>query len=429
MNINLFVRVDVWRVLAAGALLSVIVPAAAGAQAQTAAEPITGFNSALSANLTHASAAERCDLAEMAYQLGVLEEMVDNARPLPPGARRTLYTAATELQQAQLLELIEPLLQAARQRQPRNCPKLSSKGISVSMGGAFGKYGLSGVGLGYSGEEYAGLSPDTVNMSYFIGSIVNVGGTPWRLWWNYGEGLGWNGFEKPVGQEPYGGIYTGRSPSGATSVDTREKGAKGKNRVELRNFFAGGEIPIFKASRHTFTYFTFDRLERKHLGTISAQATFSGNNFFFEQRRDQDLEDSRFGAGIGRRFKFPLGRRFWLESVAKAGAYYRSASLASVERVTGNVMPQQDRDFTIQIRDTNNGIGFMGEFGATLEVPLSSQIALSGGGSVRILSGVSSIVNPRSSREIDDGGTTRIGSDRAMSGQLGINLVYRLGGK
>jgi hypothetical protein len=376
---------------------------------------------ASTANLAHAQAAERCDTEGMARQLRWLEALSGLADENPFWYMEEIKAKARE---------VHLFLEAARARQARNCPKPPSKGISISMGGGYGMFGLSGVGLGYSGEEYAGLSPDTVDMSEFVGSIeVNVGGTPWRFWLNYDAGLGLNGFNYPVGQEPYGGIYTGRSPSGATSVDTREKGLEGKNRVELQNFYAGGEIPIFKAASRTFTYFTFDHRAQKHIGTLSAQATFSGNNFFFNQQRVQDLDENRFGAGIGRRFQFQLGSRFTFESSARAGAYYRRGLLESVEGVTGNVMPQQDRDFTIQIRDTNNGIGFTGEFGAALEFPLSDQLSLSGGGSVRILSDVSSIVNPRSSREIDNGGTTRIGTDRAMSGQLGINLVYRLGGK
>jgi hypothetical protein len=422
MSTTFFSRVT----CAAAAMLCLFWPASAGAQIGQSHERVV--QQAVAANFAHATAAERCDLAEMATQIKNLELIVSSQGvPIEEGLP---FGAARKEQRERTKKEVQLFLEAARNRPPQNCPKPPSKGISIGMGGGHGMFGLSGVGLGYAGEEYAGLSPDTVHMSEFDGSIeVNVGGRPWRLWLNYDAGLGLNGFKYPVGQEPYGGIYTGRSPSGATSVDTREKGLEGKNRVELRNFYAGGEIPIFKAARHTFTYFTFDRLERTHVGTLSAQATFSGNTFFFNQQRVQNLDENRFGAGIGRRFQFQLGSRFTFESSARAGAYYRRASLASVEHVTGNVMPQQDRDFTIQIRDTSHGIGFMGEFGATLEVPLSSQIALSGGGSVRILSTVSSIVNPRSSREIDDGGRTRIGTERAMSVQLGLNLVYRLGGK
>ena len=309
-------------------------------------------------------------------------------------------------------------------------------GVRIGFGGGYGQYGVRGVGLGFSGphqNEFAGQSESQVNMSGaggFVEFIPN-GGPPIVIYSYYGEGSAVNNFEIPVRQEPFGALYTRQSPSGTSGVDLREKGGKYGTGVKLRRVAAGGEISIFdrppldrfESRRYVFTHFNFDRLERENVATTAAEAIFFGKTVSFGQQQVFELVETRVGAGIGAGLEVPLGSRFNFKSTARGGLYYRTGALVSNEHITGNATPP----FTLKIEDTDNGVGFDGEFGAAIEFRLSSQLSLSAGGSVSYLSTLSGIDNPGSSKEINEGRTTRIGTSDAFWTALKLNLIMHFG--
>lgn len=266
-----------------------------------------------------------------------------------------------------------------------------------------------------------------------------------RLGVHYGEGDASNSFAIPAGGGVDAGVVNGdNAPSGSSGI-IAPFGLTGATRIKARTL--GGRIDVGLASLagrakteedaaptpHDrvilgYSYFDYAHIERDHRLSAAASGVSGGFTFNFAQQRDQEIREDRFGAGLGIRGAIPIGPTVLAHFDLAAGGYYRSTDLSSTEHDTSNFGPASDRDFRIDIKDSDDGFGVDVELRAAMELLVSPRVSVLALGGAGYQSRAGSIFNPHSGDQVFfDGLHTALATDSTWSWQAGAGIRILLG--
>lgn len=292
----------------------------------------------------------------------------------------------------------------------------------------------SGIGFRRAGapgeapETFAGMTDDRIP-TWTAGAEISLSGFFLDLF--YGEGDGEGSFDIPNESGVDSGVvYGDLSPSGSSGIAT-PFGLAGMTWVDVTRYGLRGEVPlgfrqshpkdVFKPAVYAgYTHYEFD---------YRSFAGFADPSYDFSQERTQDIGESYLDLGLGGRILAPLGKSVLLHLAAHAGGYYRDSELTSIEHNTCNFCPAEDRDFTIEIDESDSGFGFAGGASAALELRLSRSVSLMARGSADYRSKVGAVWNPNSGDQVFfDGRRTELMTEDAWTWQLGGGLLVRFGG-
>lgn len=328
--------------------------------------------------------------------------------------------------------------------------------VDAAFDALIGQANLPRTGSGFVRDGAPGVAPDApagqtesrVNMlGVGLGISFPLGGIRARLIGSYIEGNARNIFEVA----PPSGGATGRvngalSPSGSSGT-SGPFAVAGQTEVEAsaleiifrplvltRGRIAPAEPSISVPYEQWTPGFGFDLYfgggygitDKLDVSNISGLVVSGGSTFTFGQNRRQRIQEQQFSLGVSADAAIPLGPRLVARLGGYAGGYYRVSDLESVEVNTSNFGPASDRNFTIEIEDSDNGFGFRSEASAALEWWLTPRVAISIGGGARYDSSVGAIFNPSSGDQVFvEGLTTSLRSDDSWS--YGAQVRLRIG--
>jgi hypothetical protein len=280
---------------------------------------------------------------------------------------------------------------------------------------------------GTAPERFAGETEHSVWGWGIEGGLqVPVGDTQLRIFLGYSEAEGDNRFTCPVGGGVDCGIvYGDNAPSGSSGI-IAPFGLDGTTEVDSTTFSGRAEIDLFGgchedapacgASITGYGYADYAHEDRDYHLNAATSGVSGGFTFSFAQDRDQKIREDRIGAGFGLRLDIPLAPRLDFTLDASAGGYYRSSRLNSVERNTSNFGPASDRDFTLDIRDSDHGFGL--QFGLQPGIRFWARpgLAFSLSGAFSYSSQTGAIFNPSSGDQVFAGGlSTGLSRDNRSS--------------
>lgn len=331
-------------------------------------------------------------------------------------------------------------------------------GNLFSIGAFAGQFGGPQTGIGFQREGAPGIAPevDAVLTEEWI-DFLNLGGffyipgtdTALRIGGHYSEGSAANRFDiRGNAGAVTGVVYGDNAPSGSSGIAT-PFGLTGGTRAEYQSYGTVFDLGLYGGGAHNAGWFgtgagsegsdgggpgvslwaAYDHMERDYELTAFSSGSSGGFVFEFSQDRQQELGENYFGTGLAGNLAVPLGGGLTGHLGGRAGGYYRDSNLRSVERNISNFGPASDRDFTIEIRDSDDGWGVRGEAGAALEFRLSPRLSLTLGGAVDYWSDVGAIFNPNSGDQVFfEGLTTELRTQDAWSWRAGAGLTLRFGG-
>jgi hypothetical protein len=168
------------------------------------------------------------------------------------------------------------------------------------------------------------------------------------------------------------------------------------------------------------------RDERTYTASASGAGVSGGFAFAFSQDRMQELAESSFEAGLRGSVSIPIVPALAARGDASGGLYYRQTDLRSVERNMSNFGPLDDRDFTIDMRQSDNGFGFHGSLGVGLSLDLGGDVTLGLGGAVEYRSDIGAIFNPSSGDQVFfDGRSTELTTSHVWSRSVRFGVRLR----
>lgn len=400
----------------------------------------------------HLAASESCNIPLMRAKLAELQAIAAELRRIADGAQ-----AAGDLSQIKpdlargLAEGRERQVREAAQRLPQNCPEASQPssvpGRQVGSadgarpGSRFGIYAgaawssdwfkTTGIGFqrdgaeGEAPERFAGQPSRRVDMLKIGGFASFDIGVPMRFGFAYSQG---DESRRFVVDAPPGGalgiVYGDDSPSGSTGIGSPIGGLSGENKVDVEIFDGRVEVPI-RIIQAVFLFAQATRVERAHFGSAHFSHQIGNTVFEFSQERRQKLDETWIGAGLGGAIRAPLWSGFFFNLNGSAGVYYRDSEFDSVEHNTNNFTVDVDRDFTVEVSESDSGIGFQGNLAANVEVLVSPNVSIFGGGSVSYRSNVGTIFNPKSGTDVIEGRTTTLRSTDVWVHGVNFGLKVR----
>lgn len=225
--------------------------------------------------------------------------------------------------------------------------------------------------------------------------------------------------------------YSAISPSGSTGlggnvpmeVDTEEQVDEYRMNWSMR-FGAEPPAEVLEALRtrlNATVGVTATYRQRDHLGITSITTPVIAT-----QRLEQDVKELEIGVSAGLEAVVPLSAGARLRLGAQAGAYYFDYDLRSVERNTQNFGPLADRDFTTRLQDSVGDIGYHGDAITELSIDLGARLELFARGRASYDSDRAQILNPFSGTAVQNGETTRLGTDHAFDWSISIGLRIEL---
>lgn len=305
---------------------------------------------------------------------------------------------------------------------------------------SFGQAEVPATGIGFrrdgapgeAPETFAGMTDDRIPF-WSAGGEISLSGFFLDLF--YGEGDGAGSFDIPNESGVDSGVvYGDLSPSGSSGIAT-PFGLTGMTWVDFRRYGLRGEVPLGFLQSHPkdvfrpTVYAGYTRYDLDYRGLAEYVGGAPPAVFEFSQERTQEIGESYLDLGLGGRVIAPLGESLLLHLGAHAGGYYRDSELTSIERNTCNFCPADDQDFTIEINESDSGLGFAGGANAALELRLSRSVSLMARGSADYRSRVGAVWNPNSGDQVFfDELRTELRTGDAWSWQVGGGLLVRFGG-
>lgn len=262
---------------------------------------------------------------------------------------------------------------------------------------------------------------------------------------SYGEASGSNNFViNPAAGRRTGNVF-GALSQGNSSGNSTPFGATGSTGIDVNQFkvtFSATrdrewlrrsqppEIRDYRPSLRFGLVFDIDyeRLEREHRGEIAGSGTSGGASFQYSQTRDQRIREDYITAGLGGELRAPIGRSAQVTARARAGVYYVTTRLRSVEVNTANFGPISDRNFTIDIGDEDDGFGLMGNGSLQFALDVGHDVAVLVMTQAEYRSRVGAIYNPPNGDAVFfDGETTELRRSHMWSYgvQAGVKINFR----
>ena len=320
---------------------------------------------------------------------------------------------------------------------------------TLGLTGGYGRKDVPTTGIGFrragapgtAPEEFAGTTLQRFTIVDGEASLSGPlgGGTRAGIDIGYGEGDSMSSFNVPAGGGVDSGIvYGDLSPSGSSGIAT-PFGVDGWTRFEANQFSVRAWLipPIFpdrppdQASFDISIFAEYVRQEVDIAGFAASSGELApGVPFAFSQERHQDVSEDYFTLGLGGLVRVPLGGQLFGHLRGNGGLYRRNSNLVSTERnQCAPFCPPDDRDFTIEIRDSHSSWGFRGYGAAAVEFMLSPNVSFVAGGSVNYWSDVAGLFNPNSGDQVFfDGLSTRLRPGDSWSWHANAGIIIRLGG-
>jgi len=320
----------------------------------------------------------------------------------------------------------------------------AEEAAALKLYGYTGYVNLPRTGIGFQRNGPLGSAPElfggrTNNQVMIYGGtgILHVAGL--FVGFNYFEGHEDNSFDIPSGIDS-GVVFGQLSPSGSSGIATN-RGLLGQTRTKFNGFNISAGLPIIqKKDRFSLAgYAKYSDYNRDISGwayymgaapspspSPSPSPTPTPSISFFEQHRDQSVDDSLFELGVKGKFKGSLGDKVEPFILGSAGVYYRDSDLNSLERNTSNIGPSIDQNFEVQIDDSDDGVGFHGSIGAGINYKFSDKFSVGIGASLDYYSDLGAVFNPNSGDQVFfDGLSTELRSQDAFAYRFGIGTRFR----
>lgn len=308
-------------------------------------------------------------------------------------------------------------------------------------------------GIGFRRDGAPGAAPETFAVTtprstdiVFIGGGIRLpfGRIAPIVTFGYAEGDARRDFAIPAGGGVDSGVvYGALSPSGSSGIAT-PFGLSGGAAFDQTAIDVGVEVPIFtRGDRSGRPRISTVNVNRRPFLVVTAQGTFqrsdtdyqgdaafSGSGLSFSQTRSQEVDETRIGAGLGATFLLPLADDVAVRLSASGLVYHRDTELTSSERNLCSFCPAADRDFRIDIDESDKGWGFQADVEAVIEFWLSPRFALTFGGRADYLSSVGGVFNPNSGDQVFfDGRRTGLLTDSIWSWRVGAGVRIAFDGR
>ncbi len=223
--------------------------------------------------------------------------------------------------------------------------------------------------------------------------------------------------------------YTDNSPSGSTGiagnipmavtseVDVQEY--SGGYRIELGQLI-GRDGPPGPVQAHVGV--TINYRERDHRGMVSIVTPVIAN-----QSLDQRIDELEIGFVAGARAVVPLGTSARFTLGGEIGVFAYDFDLESLETVSQNFGPLNDRAFTTRITDDKKGIGYGGDAFAEFAVNLTPSLEAFAMGDASFFSDRGQLVNPPNGDFVLNGGSTFLRTDSGVDLRIMVGLRAQFG--
>ncbi|HYD12998.1 MAG TPA: hypothetical protein VEC11_09135 [Allosphingosinicella sp.] len=292
-------------------------------------------------------------------------------------------------------------------------------GIGVTRAGA----------PGVAPETDAGTTGDRVSTVGFEGAL---GFGEFRVHVGYSEGDASTSFDvQPISGGFNGAVFGALSPAGSSGIGASSVTLAGQTEVDLSRFRIGADLEVAQPAPATRIFLSFDYF--RDVRTYSSSLTGATGGVQFSQERDQRVRDHAFGLGVGAETRIPFGsatdggKGLSLRLDARVQAYLLDSDLRSIEHNISNFGPVSDRDFTIEIEESESDIGVAAAASGELDYALTRGFAIFAGGSVEYRSRVGGVFNPNSGDQVFfDGLTTGLTSNDFWSygARIGIRVAF-----
>ncbi|MEP2989082.1 MAG: hypothetical protein ABJN65_15315 [Parasphingorhabdus sp.] len=354
---------------------------------------------------------------------------------------------------------------ASRSSDCRSSSSCSSGGISGSLGFGTSELPPSGIGFRRSGpvgtaaEEFA-LQSDT-SIETFGGSVnVNVGNLQFDFGYVEGSSVRAATIEPNSGVDS--GIVFSELRSGSSGVSGGQLGGMASFNTDINSFSASaglcivgcdpndsGPIPIpypsvrlpqdgkkvtvrgaklaLKASANI--------TDTRHRGTFDTQFSLPGFSGSFGQTRDTQISEDRFGVSLDG--SVALGcptNRLCPYVGGHAGVHFTDVKIGAAERNMASFVPAADRDFTLNIDESDNRVGVHGGFRVGVNYAISkgieggnsSSVVLNVEGRCDFVSDVTSVGFNNSGDQTLAGETTQFGRRSSFScgSSVGVKVPF-----
>lgn len=315
----------------------------------------------------------------------------------------------------------------------RECPppprtQLRSEGI---LNYGYGELSAPDTGIGFQrtgggGERFAGVGPGRAPIQ-----SLGVQFYPYQ-WdrWTFALGLSYgSGDEQTSGQILGGGtidtgfVYGGLSPNGSSGVFIGNRTLDWRLGTEVRLINLKGKAVYDTGGPFSpFLFVDFFNNQRTYTGWASAEVFGST----LSQSREQEIDESMFGAGVGLQFDRTLGNGVRYGGWTSAGVFRRETQLNAWEMNVCPLCSPMDRDFRLQFDEEDDGTSITGAIGAYLAWPLTDTVKVGVGADAVWIDEVGGVFNPNSGDQVFfDGLQTGLTTGKADMWNIRIGLSAR----
>ena len=261
--------------------------------------------------------------------------------------------------------------------EPRPRPFLAGLSIEPLVGVEWAEVPTVGIGtnnaLG-SEEVFLGESPDDVTvygtgvkLSYEFdpdGPLANT-----RVGFNYY--WGWGDADNSAIERPGGKFtaiqYLDFAPNGSTGVGLLDGGLSAKQKVEFdyHRFVLGlkRDYPVNDGFTLTPSFrLTYSGQEQNHTGVLQSLTSD------VRSVTNQEVEEDLYGVGIGAYASYPVTPMVRAGFGVSFDVFYREADLRSRQQNTCGFCPPPENDFTINSRDSDEGLTWGVDLAAGVEI-------------------------------------------------------------
>jgi len=273
-------------------------------------------------------------------------------------------------------------------------------GIGVTRDGA----------LGQAPDRDAGVTNGSIS-TIGLGAAVHLG--RFSFFGSYQNGSGRTLFDVPPIQGGFNGVVFGQlSEAQSSGIGSGLASLRGATRTEVSRFRLGGDVEIVSPTPRTRVFFAYDyfRDVRTHEMNATGTVVFPTQTIEFSQERRQRISDNFFAAGLGGETRIPLtpdiasGEGLSMRLSGVVQGFWLDSNFSSHERNLSNFGPASDRDFTIDIEQSDQDFGVTARGQFNFEYVVSPQFAVFAGGTAEWFSGGGAVFNPSSGDQVSTGG-------------------------
>jgi hypothetical protein len=274
-------------------------------------------------------------------------------------------------------------------------------GIGVTRDGA----------IGHAPDRDAGLTDGSIS-TVGLGAAVHLG--TFSFYGSYQNGSGRTLFDLAPIQGGFNGVVFGQlSEAQSAGIGSGLASLVGSTRTEVSRFRLGGDMEIASPAPRTRVFFAYDyfRDVRTHEMNATGTVVFPTQTIEFSQERRQRISDNFFAAGLGAEARIPLtpdgadgGAGLSARVIGVVEGYLLDSNLNSHERNLSNFGPASDRDFTIDIEQSEQDFGVTARGQINFEYVVSPQFAIFVGGTGAWFSQGGAVFNPNSGDQVSTGG-------------------------